>query len=204
MKSDDAGEVRVQVDPEEGEAEEEKKGTRRLRWADVGDNEEGGRQETEEERKVERSEKKRGSEKRKRGAAGFRGRGERAQEAREEEKRAQGEREKQVREAKAEEERREQEREVEAEIGGIASIARDELSRSVLCEDSMFAHTDVTMKLTNKALCDICHSNVGIERRRQPEPRVRADHLFTNGISSSRRRAERGHHGFPEMRVVFS
>ena len=29
----------------------------------------------------------------------------------------------------------------------------------------MFAHTDVTVKLTNKALYDVCQSNVGIERR---------------------------------------
>ena len=32
MKSDDEGEERVKVDHEEGEAEKEKKGTRRLRW----------------------------------------------------------------------------------------------------------------------------------------------------------------------------
>ena len=29
----------------------------------------------------------------------------------------------------------------------------------------MFAHTDVIVNLTNKALYDICHSNVSIERR---------------------------------------
>ena len=32
--------------------------------------------------------------------------------------------------------------------------------------------------------------------RRQPEPRVRADHLFTGSILSSRRRAERGRTGY--------
>ena len=40
-KSDDEGEERVKVDLEEGEADEEKKGTRRLNWADAEDNEEG-------------------------------------------------------------------------------------------------------------------------------------------------------------------
>ena len=54
---------------------------------------------------------------------------------------------------------------LESLFSSIVCTARDELSRSVLCEDSMFAHTDVNMKLTNKALYDICHSNVGIECR---------------------------------------
>ena len=41
MRSDDEGEKPVKVDPEEGEAEEEKKGTRRLRWTEAERNEEG-------------------------------------------------------------------------------------------------------------------------------------------------------------------
>ena len=64
-KADDEKDERVQVapdmgaggsysqatlDPEEGEVEEEKKGTRRLRWADCDDNEEEGRQEVAEEK----------------------------------------------------------------------------------------------------------------------------------------------------------
>ena len=64
MKGDDEEDERVQVapdmgaggsylqamlDPKEGEAEEEKKGTRRLRWVDCDDNEEEGRQEAAEE-----------------------------------------------------------------------------------------------------------------------------------------------------------
>ena len=40
MKSDDEGEERVKVDLEEGEAEEEKKETRRMKWVDAEDNEE--------------------------------------------------------------------------------------------------------------------------------------------------------------------
>ena len=69
MKSDDEGEERVQVDPEEGEAEEQKKGTRSLRWANFEDNEEEekGRQEaTEGEWHRKRAGRARGDNRRKR------------------------------------------------------------------------------------------------------------------------------------------
>ena len=60
MKSDDEGDERIQVDLEEGEAEEDKKGTRRLRWADYEDDkeEEKGKQEGQEETVEEREERK--------------------------------------------------------------------------------------------------------------------------------------------------
>ena len=40
---------------------------------------------------------------------------------------------------------------------GTACIARDELSRSALCEDSLLAHTDVLVNVDSKALHDIYH-----------------------------------------------
>ena len=73
-KGDDEEDERVQValdmgacgsylqatlDPEEGEAEEGKRGTRRVRWADCDDNEEEGRQEAAEE--MEMRERERGA-----------------------------------------------------------------------------------------------------------------------------------------------